>query len=102
MIWCKSWKTGRDILWRDSSGNVAVWLMNGLRIVEPGSLGMMPISWSIAETGDFSGDGKSDMLWRDSSTGSTGIWFMNGLEISQSASLGVIPANWTIQGLNAD
>jgi hypothetical protein len=65
-----------------------------------GSLGTVPVSWSIVETGDFNGDGKSDILWRDTS-GNTAIWFMNGATPT-GASLGVVSTDWTIQGLNAD
>jgi hypothetical protein len=87
-----------DILWRDTSGNTAIWMGSGAR----GSFGLVPANWIIAETGDYNGDGKSDILWRDTSTGTVVIWFMNGLQISSSSSLGVVPTNWTIQGLNAD
>jgi len=55
----------------------------------------------IAETGDFDGDSKSDILWRDTS-GNTAIWFMNGLQIGSTAGLGNIPTTWTVQGMNAD
>ena len=40
-------------------------------------LGNVPINWTIAETGDYNGDGKSDILWIDN-TGNVGVWFMNG------------------------
>jgi hypothetical protein len=49
--------------------------------------------WSIGETDDFDGEGKSDILWRDTNTGATAIWFMNGTQISQTAILGVVPTN---------
>ena len=62
----------------------------------------MPAPWTIAQTGDFNGDGKSDILWRNTTTGETAIWFMNGLQIASTASLGTVPTTWTIQGLNAD
>jgi hypothetical protein len=69
-----------DILWRDTSGNTAVWFMNGATSIGGGSLGTVPTSWSIVGTGDFNGDGKSDLLWRDTS-GNVAIWFMNGAAI---------------------
>ena len=75
-----------DILWRNSSGSLAEWLMNGSTIelsatptyqgsaVSPGS------SWSVAGIGDFNGDGDADILWRNSS-GSLAEWLMNGSTI---------------------
>jgi hypothetical protein len=55
----------------------------------------------VAKTGDYNGDGKSDILWHDNS-GNTAIWFMNGLQIGSTAGLGNMPTSWTIQGKNAD
>jgi hypothetical protein len=62
----------------------------------------LPSNWSIVETGDFDGDGKSDILWRDSNTGTVTIWFMNGLQVCSTGRVGVVTTDWTIQGLHAD
>ena len=32
------------------------------------------LNWKVAGTGDFNGDGKSDICWRNSSTGENAIW----------------------------
>ena len=61
----------------------------------------MPTSWSIAETGDFDGDGKSDILWRDTN-GNVAIWFMNGTQLRFGPDFVTVPTSWTIQGANAD
>jgi hypothetical protein len=37
--------------------------------------GTVPNSWSIVGFGDFDGNGRSDLLWRDSTTGTVAIWF---------------------------
>ncbi len=46
---------------------------------------------------DFNGDGKSDLLWRDSNDGAVSIWEMSGGAILASASWGV-SKEWTIAG----
>ena len=42
---CKS-----DILWRDSSGNVAIWLMNGTTIQSSAVVANVPTAWTIQGT----------------------------------------------------
>ena len=71
---------------------MAIWLLNDLQ----GRLGAVPSNWSIVLTSDFNGDGKSDILWRDSTTGVVAIWLLNGLQVAQSGSLGTVPSDWVI------
>ncbi len=61
----------------------------------------VPTAWSVAETGDFDGNGKGDILWHDTS-GNTAIWFMNGATIASSALVATVPTSWSIEGKNAD
>jgi hypothetical protein len=90
-----------DIVWRDSSGNTANWLMNGASVLTAGSLGNIATTWSLVQTGDYNGDGMSDLLWRDSS-GNAAMWFMSGVTVLSSAGLGVIPTAWAIQSVNSE
>ncbi len=75
--------------------------MNGAAILSAAGLGNVATTWSIVQTGDYNGDGKSDLLWRDTS-GNTAIWFMNGVTVSSTAGLGNVPTSWTVQGMNVD
>jgi hypothetical protein len=86
-----------DILWKDTSGNTAVWLMNGGQVLQAGGFGNVGTSWSIVGQRDFNGDGKYDLLWRDSS-GNTAIWLLNGLSVLQTGGLGNIPTTWSVVG----
>ena len=70
-----------DILWHNSNGDTSIWLMTAsgtqVQVLSTTDLGVVPTSWNVAVTGDFNGDGKSDILWRNTN-GDTSIWFMNG------------------------
>jgi hypothetical protein len=93
-----------DILWRDSvSGTVAIWLLSadGSSVMQSGSLGAVGNTWSIAQTGDYNGDGKGDILWRDTS-GNTAVWFMKGISVASSANVGNVPTTWVVQNTNAN
>jgi hypothetical protein len=90
-----------DIVWRDTAGDIGIWLMNGATVLSAGGLGNVPTTWSIVQTGDYNGDGMSDLLWRDTS-GNTAMWFMNGTTVASTAGVGNIPTNWTVQSVNAE
>jgi hypothetical protein len=96
-----SWDGKSDILWRYTSGNVAIWEMNSTTILnQPTSfVANVTGTWSIAGTGDYNGDGKSDILWRDTS-GNVAIWEMNGTAILNASTSFVanVSGSWSIQG----
>src|SRR6267143_1700749 len=80
--------TGRSaILWRNQgaggTGENYLYPMNGTQILpSEGYLRTVAdLNWTIAGTGDFDGDGKADILWRNTSTGQNYIYLMNGSTI---------------------
>jgi hypothetical protein len=85
-----------DIVWRNTStGDVAVWLMNGGNVLSFGGLGAIGSAQSIVGQRDFNGDGKSDLLWRDTS-GNTSIWLMSSATVLASGGFGVVPTTFSI------
>jgi hypothetical protein len=78
-----------------------MWLMNGTQIMSANILGNVSTNWSIAETGDYNGDGKSDILWIDN-VGDVATWFMNGATVSSVTTYGNFGTAWSVQSLNAD
>src|SRR4029453_6482915 len=65
-----------DILWRDTSGNVSMWVMDGTTVTNNSVIANIWTTWSIVGVGDFNGDGKADILWRDTS-GYVAVWLMD-------------------------
>ena len=99
-----------DILWRNSNGTLAGWLMNGGSIQSSGILGSGGVAaapgptWSVAGISDFNGDGNADVLWRNSADGTLADWSMNGTTIMSSGVLNIggvavkPDATWSIIG----
>ncbi len=94
-----------DLLWRQAgTGLLQEWQMNGSQITSSqtvkfqGSQVTPDASWSLVEIGDFNGDGKSDVLWRQTTTGALSEWQMDGAQITASNT--VTPAldqSWQVQ-----
>jgi hypothetical protein len=59
------------------------------------------MSWSIVQIGDYDGDGKSDLLWRNGN-GDIAMWFMNGTTISSTGGVGNVATTWVVQSVNAE
>jgi hypothetical protein len=86
-----------DVLWRNTSGAVGMWLMNGATIAQNSAVASAPTTWSTVGQRDFNGDGKADILWQDTS-GDVGMWLMNGTSILQSAGIANVPTVWSVAG----
>jgi hypothetical protein len=86
-----------DLVWADSGGDVAVWLMSAGQVKLSGSPGSAP-GWTLLGQRDFNGDGTYDLLWRDGS-GNTSIWFMIGTQVFSSLPGGNIPNSWGLAGV---
>src|SRR5947207_3612275 len=73
-----------DVLWRNTlTGENYLYPMNGTAILasEGYVRTVADLNWKVAGIGDFDGDGKADILWRNTSTGQNYIYFMDGTTI---------------------
>jgi FG-GAP-like repeat len=89
-----------DMLWRDSSGDLGIWLMNSTQVLNPTSTFVAAVpGWSVAGVGDFNGDGTSDLLWTDGN-GNYAIWEMNGTQVLNLAATFVahVTTTWSVVG----
>ncbi len=75
-----------------------IWLVNGTTLSSSVQIATQgDLNWGIAGVGDFDGDGKPDILWRNSTTGQDAIWLMNGTTFSSSVSINTVPgSDWSI------
>jgi subtilisin-like proprotein convertase family protein len=94
-----------DLLFRHvESGEMAVWFMNGAAIAggtftDPP--GLADTRWTVAGTGDFDGDTRPDILWRDVVSGQNAVWFMNGTTMDSGTftAPAAMDALWTVAGV---
>jgi hypothetical protein len=106
-----------DILWRQkSTGVVAIWLLdagtaNGIAAVTGAQKVTAPIdlNYKIVAFTDVTGDGKSDIVWRNALAGKIAFWELDGADFARTANGGftaatrevdfVVPADYFIAGV---
>ncbi|WNM56615.1 VCBS repeat-containing protein [Candidatus Nitrospira allomarina] len=95
-----------DLVFRNTNGNAAVWLLNGAAApLSTVSLGGVGSDWEVAGVGDTDADGNADIIWRNTTTGAVAVWLMNGGTRISAGLPGTASTAWTIQGvgdLNGD
>ena len=91
-----------DMIWRDASGRVTVWKMNGLSFdpAHSGTLGIQRDATAVlATTGDFDGDGKADIVWHFPATGEVRIWTLDGNTVKSDIHVGFVDkSGWVLAG----
>jgi CSLREA domain-containing protein len=86
-----------DVLWRENTGTVALWEMDGVNVLANNGIATLPNHWQILDAdSDFDGDGRSDILWQDNA-GVVVLWTMDGPDILSNTVVGVaIPDHWLV------
>lgn len=98
-----------DVLWRNrTTGENAIgFLWSDLGEVYWYASQTNPVvisAWKVVGTGDFDGDGRSDILWRNGSTGANVVWRFTDLTGSGSpgfvsTGLPAVNAAWKVAGI---
>ncbi|MGD1875582.1 MAG: FG-GAP repeat domain-containing protein [Mastigocoleus sp.] len=89
-----------DLFWRnDYNGENAIWLMNGKETLQTSftqSLGNSDdaYQWDF-KLGDFTGDGRTDVFWRNYTTGDNATWEMSGTSLINGEFLTNLPESST-------
>lgn len=85
--------SGRSDIILDAGTLLGDWQVNGLTRFASGALTVPGPGWHPAATGDFDGNGTSDILFQDDD-GSFAIWLMSGRTITTSATSAGFGASW--------
>jgi ELWxxDGT repeat protein len=91
-----------DIIWRNSNGTNAVWLLNSSGGLVVPSFAIDPLvdsNWEIKGLADFNADGNQDLLWYHKTNGAVVAWYLNSsYATASSAVLTTLPnATWDIK-----
>jgi hypothetical protein len=99
-----------DIVWRKTAegvdkGALFLWSMDGTGLASARYLDPISEDWQVLFTGDFNGDGKSDVLWRNfgagAEAGSLYIWMMDGPNVAGGTGYTAAQANlgWRVDAV---
>ena len=70
------------ILFQNANGQAAIWGMDGTHLIAGGTVNPNPgSSWKAIGTGDFFGNGPTDLLWQNTNSGQASIWDMDGTKL---------------------
>jgi YD repeat-containing protein len=92
-----------DILWRNNDGRLSDWLgttTGGFSDNYSNTGQGVPVDWKVAGTGDFNGDGRADILWRNDN-GAFSDWLgqaNGGFVVNDANAWNNVPINWQVAG----
>jgi Ca2+-binding RTX toxin-like protein len=89
------------LLLNDSTHGVAEWLMDGTQAIAKPQVGTVNAAdgWHFQTTGDFNGDGKTDLLLLNDTTHGVAEWLMDGTQAIAKPQVGIVNAadGWHFQ-----
>lgn len=91
-----------DLLFiNDTTHDIQLWQMDGTSIAASASVGTVDAAggWDFAGAGDFSGDGKSDLLFINSANNGIAVWEMDGTMVTAASQVGTMDDGHHFAGL---
>ena len=91
-----------DILWRSDAGQLSDWLgqaNGGFVGNDANAFTTVPTSWTVVAIGDYNGDGRDDILWRNSN-GQLSDWLgkaNGGFTPNDSNAFTTVSTSWHVQ-----
>jgi FG-GAP-like repeat/Bacterial pre-peptidase C-terminal domain len=84
------------LMLNDTTHGVAIWQMNGTQVAANPQVGVINAAagWHFQDTGDFNGDGKTDLLMLNDITRGVAIWQMDGTQVTANPQVGTITSGW--------
>jgi hypothetical protein len=82
-----------------ANSNVDEWILTDGEFAASAQPGSIPSGYQVAGTGDFTGNGTSDILWQNPSTGDTQEWLIDNGAWAGTVDLGVHPGNYRVAGV---
>jgi len=89
-----------DVLWTDNSDSSFISSLgqaDGSFASNLSGTGLVPFNWHVTGTGDFNGDGRDDVLWRDDN-GAFVSWLgqADGSFVNNANGAGQVPTDWHV------
>jgi hypothetical protein len=95
-----------DILWTNpNSGLAGLWIgtiesIHGGRQYQYEYFNQSDPTWQVQGVGDFNGDGRSDILWRNTASGDISIWNSNNSNGFTYQTISQGDQSWQVQGVD--
>ena len=93
-----------DLLWHNTTNAWSNWLgteAGGFAVNDANALTTVPTNWWVHGVGDFNGDGRDDLMWRNDA-GQISNWLSTengGWLVNDANALRTAPANWFMSGI---
>jgi hypothetical protein len=88
------------LLYNSNNGQVGEWLMQNGQLSQGMAFCSLGVGtgWTIAGTGDFNGDGTTDILLYNTGTRAVAEWLMQNGQLTAGPTIGTLAAGWTVAG----